>query len=435
MSTTSDEATIDHPPLLENIILHENDLTPEAKQHFSYHSEVFHALESYRHSILRENNMTPMGRHLSLSELDKLHKDFKRVLNYVGEHIEIVDCKLPSFGPLFIVGLPRTGSTLLQNLLACDPNCRTPFYTDMSIEIVPPISRTDVVEQNRRMITVQSSLQMDESFTAQRNRIAAAHPAFQIDEDYHILRQAGFFSFLTLIMSDQESNPDSWFESEKKKDYAYDYHELFLRILNSVDAPHSHWLLKTPLHTFQLDTILRHYPCAGLIMTHRCLDEVIPSFCSLGWILGEIYIGTGSQASRDVLTKRSIQFIDKAVESIMKFRMNQNNICDESQKNVFDVNYKDLMKDPIAAVRRIYDYFGLSWSDEFEMGMLDWLRNNPQGKQGRHVYSLADCGFTHEDIETRYIDYIKFFRCSPFYDTVSVNSDQCSSENNQVKQD
>ena len=424
MSTTSDEATMKHPALLDNIILHENDLTEQAKQHFSYHSEVLHAFESYRRNLLREEHMTSTGAHTSLSELDKLHKDFKQVLNYMAEHSELIDCKLPPFGPLFIVGLPRTGSTLLQNLLACDPNCRTPLYTDMSVEIVPPISRTDLVEQKRRMAIAQSSMQMDASFTTQRNRITAAHPAFPIDEDYHILRQAGFFSCCLLITSDQELNSDSWPESETKKNYAYDYHELFLRMLNSIDAPRSHWLLKTPLHSFQLDTICSRYPNAKFIMTHRRFDEVFPSFCSLVWILGEIYIGTSSQASRNVLTKRTLQYFDKAVECIMKFRVDQNDACDQSHKNVFDVYYKDLMKDPIGVVHRIYDYFGLQWSDEFEAAMLDWLRDNPQGKQGRHVYNLAECGLTCEDIETRYMDYIKFFHCSSIHDDDAAQNDQ-----------
>jgi hypothetical protein len=60
-------------------------------------------------------------------------------------------------------------------------------------------------------------------------------------------------------------------------------------------------------------------------------------------------------------------------------------------------------------VGRIYDHFGLKWSDEFEMGMKTWLRVNPQGKRGRHTYNLADFGLTHESIETRYSDYINLF--------------------------
>lgn len=412
MSTTSDEATPKQPSLLNDIILHENDLTEQAKEHFSYHSEVLNVFESYRQNILRDEHMTSMGRHITLSELDKLHTDFKQVLNYTAEHSELVACKLPSFGPLFIVGLPRTGSTVLHNLLACDPNCRTTLFTDMSIEIVPPISRTDVVGQERRGIIALSSIKMDASFTTQRNRIISAHPVFPIDEDYHILRQAGFFSFCLLATSDPELHSDSWPESDTKKNYAYDYHELFLRMLNSIDAPRSHWLLKSPLHSFQLDTISGHYPNAKFIMTHRRLDEVIPSFCSLTCILGEVYIGTNNQASRNVLKKRNLQYIDKAVECIMKFRADKNNACDQSHKNMFDVNYNDLMKDPIDVVHRIYDYFGLEWSDEFEVAMVKWLRDNPQGKQGRHVYNLAECGLTCEDIEKRYMDYIKLFHCS-----------------------
>ena len=67
------------------------------------------------------------------------------------------------------------------------------------------------------------------------------------------------------------------------------------------------------------------------------------------------------------------------------------------------------MKQPIDTVRRIYSHFGLQYSSEFEEAMNTWLHDNPQGKQGRHTYNLAEYGLKHEDIQTRYADYINLF--------------------------
>lgn len=75
----------------------------------------------------------------------------------------------------------------------------------------------------------------------------------------------------------------------------------------------------------------------------------------------------------------------------------------------FDVRYDDLIEQPINIVRSIYEHFNLPWSSEFEEAMNSWLRDNPQGKYGRHIYSLAEYGLKREDIETRYADYINLF--------------------------
>ena len=434
MSTTADQVTSEHPLLLDDTILHENDLTEQAKSCFSYHGEILRGFESYRQSILRNEYLTHASRHAVLSGLVEIHTKCKRVLNYVAEHSEILDCNLPPLGPLFIIGLPRTGTTLLHNLLACDPDCRTPLFTDMCLQIVPPISRLDLVEQKKRMAASQLSMQRDTSFTTIRSQITAAHPFFPIDEDYHILRQASFLPLFMMMTSDHDSEHDAWLLDEIKKDFAYDYHEVFLRMLNSADAPRSHWLLKTPMHCLKLDTLLQHYPNAGLIMTHRRLDEVLPSFCSLAWTLASLYLDKEDAASQNKVTTLSLQFIDKAIECIMEFRARQKCSLDQSQKNVFDVAYNDLMEQPITTVHRIYDHFGLRWSDEFEAAMRAWLRDNPQGNQGRHTYNLTKCGLTPEDIKTRYADYVNMFQCSPPADIVSANSDKFSSENEPLEQ-
>ncbi|CAF1377128.1 unnamed protein product [Rotaria sordida] len=74
---------------------------------------------------------------------------------------------------------------------------------------------------------------------------------------------------------------DKWVYDNTNKSYAYEYHEMFLRMLNSVDPPKSHWLLKWPFHSVNLDTVFARYPNAAVVMCHRRLDEVLPSFFRL----------------------------------------------------------------------------------------------------------------------------------------------------------
>ncbi|CAF1075483.1 unnamed protein product [Didymodactylos carnosus] len=271
---------------------------------------------------------------------------------------------------------------------------------------------------------------MDKLF-GRASEIASYHAIFPIEEDVYILRQAGLGTFYIAITSDEESVSDSWILNLISKNFAYDYHETFLRILNSVDAPRSHWLLKAPIHSVYLDTLLRHYPHAVLLMVHRRLDEVLPSYCQLMRYFYNLYFEESDLTGRDASTRRAIQVIDKFIKCIVEFHTRPQQLIDEPYSNIFHVLYDDLMGKQIATVRRIYDHFGLPWSEEFEAKMRIWLRDNPQGKQGRHAYSLTEFGLTREDIEQRYANYIELFlRSSPLG---VVNSDQHASNDTQVQ--
>jgi hypothetical protein len=408
---TSAEDAVDSPSLLNDIILHENDLTEQAKRQFGYHTDIFRAFELYRRSILENNRLTCVGRHLAFSTLEELHTTYKQVLNYVATNN--VSQNLPDIGPLVICGLPRTGTTLLYNLLACDPNCRAPLYTEINVQSVPPISRSNLIEHERRAKKGELSEQARQQLAGRSSALSASHPSFVIEEDSLILVQAGMIDYFSIISSEDQFEPDAWFYDDTNKDFAYDYHKMFLCMLNSIDGPRSHWLLKSPEHALFLDVFFRHYPNAAMIMVHRRLDDVLPSYCSLAWAFNGIYFDENDSTARATLTTRALQRINKLIERIVEFRTRCHPSYDPSRKNIFDVNYDDLIEQPIVTVRHIYDHFNLNWSLEFEEAMNTWLLDNPQGKQGRHSYSLTEYGLNHEDIEARYADYINLFLRSP----------------------
>ena len=412
MSTISNQTKDSKSTQANDPVLNEGDLTDEAKQGFIYHTRALDAFESYCQSILRNKYITSTGRNFFLSLFQNYHTNFKRVLNYAANHNKFLDQDLPIIGPLVISGPPRTGTTLLYNLLACDPHCRAPLYTDMCIDVVPPIPRSDFNGQKRRIDIANSSRQGDGEFSDLLSRIASSHARFAIEEDYEILRQAGYFPFFTILSDNEDSNPESWICNEISKDYVYDYHEMFLRMLSTVDKPKSHWLLKSPLHVFNLDKLFRHYPNALLIVTHRRITEVLPSLCSLSMSGAEGYFDKMHSITRDRIIKRCCQYIDTTVQCLMKFLTSQNNPVSQSKQKIFHINYEELIKNPIDVVHKIYDYFSLSWSSEIETGVRSWLLQNPSGKQGRHMYSLAEFGLNRDEIEARYAGYHKLFLTS-----------------------
>ncbi|CAF1533296.1 unnamed protein product [Adineta ricciae] len=395
--------------LLSDITLHEDDLMDEAKDQFDFHTTILNLFELNRQVVVENDQVTDIGRHLLLSKLEKAHTTFKEVLNYIVSQNVLSKCSLPEFGPIFVCGLPRTGSTLLYNLLACDPNCRAPFTTDMSGECLPPISRSNTEEHERRKSMLAQEQQFCENLLDRQSMLAASHPSYLIEEDFLILEHAGIFIPVMRISPTCRTLVDTFYYNEIYRGAVYKYHKLFLSMLNSVDKPCSHWLVKAPEHSFSLDIILRHYTKSALIMTHRKLEDVLPSHNRSAWAFENIYFDKNDQTKKDLITMNGLRYIDKMIDHIMKFRLDRIAKDEESDKNIFDVLYDDLIKEPIATVRRIYAHFGLRWTQEFETAMYTWLRDNPQGKQGRHTYNLSDIGLTREDIGSRYAPYIHLF--------------------------
>jgi hypothetical protein len=188
----------------------------------------------------------------------------------------------------------------------------------------------------------------------------------------------------------------TWFYNDTNKDFVYEYHKIFMQMLNSVDAPKSQWLLKSPYYIFNLDTLIRHYPSVSLTMTHRQLHEVVPSSIRLRPAFARIYFNSNKHDAaigRQMVVDRRLRATDIQINRIVKFRRAH------PQVPVFDVLYDDLMVKPIDTVRYIYDHFGLTWSEEFEQAMRTWLRDNPQGKQGHNTYTLEEFELTHEAID------------------------------------
>ena len=405
----SPETMINNISLLEDITLTDGELTEEAKNQFSFFKDILHAQNLNRLRIIQNHLLTPMGRHLLLSWLNTNHKNCSKVLNYVAADTEILQQSMPSTGPLIICGLPRTGSTLLYSLLACDPNSRAPLFTDMQLQCVPPISRTNLEEQKRRAHARKLTMDYRNQLVGRPNMLSEAHPICDIEEDLFILMHAGVNFFVKILSSIDEVEFNKWFYDDTNKDFAYNYHEIFLRMLNSVDSPQSHWVLKTPVHSFFLNTLTRQYQSASLIMTHRCLDEVLPSMCRLMLTFNSDYCDTSNPENQFLIRIQTIQAMEHMIDCIMRFRTREHSAEERSPKAIFDVQYEDLMKQPIVTVHKIYRHFGLNWSSEFETNMKSWLRENPQGKHGRHTYNLEQFGFTHEDIELRYADYIRMF--------------------------
>jgi hypothetical protein len=190
----------------------------------------------------------------------------------------------------------------------------------------------------------------------------------------------------------------------KDKRPVFRYERLFFTMLDAFRPVKSHWTLKAPDYAPLFPTIFEEYPDARVIVTHRNPLVTLPSICRLmeSWCIAFDQDGSFDK-------HRFAQLLQKSVETCMTVPFYYRKENSEREGQIFDCFYAELFSDPIAMVKRIYEKFGLIYTEEFEQRIKVYLKNNKQGKYGRHKYSLEEYGFTAEGVYREYQDYMDHY--------------------------
>lgn len=225
-----------------------------------------------------------------------------------------------------------------------------------------------------------------------------SHPA-EIEEDVLVL----FHSFLMEVhVFLAQKDFREWFENENNKEFAYIYHRLFFQMMNASWKPESHWVLKSPIHALYMDALLEQYPDARIVVTHRQPSVFVPS----NGKLVESYIHwfyKPNAADKVEFGRYNTDSLKLCADRILEWEKRT-----DSSK-YFNVEYNNLMKDPISLIEKLYSHFDMKTSDEFRNSIEIWLENNKQGKYGRNKYSLSEYKQTEEQINEEFSNYITEF--------------------------
>lgn len=179
----------------------------------------------------------------------------------------------------------------------------------------------------------------------------------------------------------------------------YRYYRQQLQLLGW-NYPDKHWILKASFHLLHLDALLTAFPDACIVHTHRNPLQVLPSMCSLYVIVRGIY---SDRVDLQEIGQQWLNNLAKAIEKAMKVRQTANS------EQFYDLDYQDLVSDPVGTVRRIYDYFDYSLSPELENNLKAWIANHPQHKYGAHHYTLEQFGLDAEIVNARFSNYRERF--------------------------
>jgi len=352
---------------------------------------ILEGLEVLLASYAGEARFTERGAQLAHAELVTQMANRMKVEDWLARHPELLDAPIEK--PLFVFGLPRTGTTLLINLLHSDP-ARRSFLRWEAYDPVPP-PRPEELHEGPRYQAMQDKTQMALQYMPQ---IAAIHY-----EDADSPTECQFLmtpSFCSQVYEAQADIPTyrKWF---LEADYgpAFRYHKRMLQLLQA--EAKGRWTLKNPWHPLYLDALHEVYPDAQLVMTHRDPADVLGSIGSLIKYVRAVYSDDVDLAA---IGRDFVETFRIMIERQDAFRARH------GQDAILDVQYADVMRDPIDQCRRIYDHFGEPFTPEAQSAMGGYMAANPKGKHGRHEYHLEEYGLTREGVHRTFADYIERYR-------------------------
>lgn len=292
----------------------------------------------------------------------------------------------PLIRPIYVLGLPRTGTTLLLNLLAADHRARHLRYWE---SLTPLVAAGVTRGADSPLVRQKLAIQQVHRTNLLSPNMAGIHKIEPLGaEECLWLLQNTMLSYSFPLMWHVPAYTD-WLErrSEADWDAAYRYYLATLRLIQN-DMPGDHWVLKCPLHTPRLATIARLAPEACFIQTYRNVGEVVASMCSLAYETQRI-----SSDHVDPIN------IGRTTVSTLGSWADNGMASDPGlQQRVLNIHYKSLVTQPLPTMHQIYDHFQIPWTQATEDAMQQWLDSNPQRKHGRHNYSLSDFGLTPDDV-------------------------------------
>ncbi|MGI9032732.1 MAG: sulfotransferase family protein [Acidimicrobiales bacterium] len=330
---------------------------------------------------------------------DVLHKVLLRHLRnrlYLQAHLTShPDAVVPVEAPVVITGLPRTGTTLLHNLLALDPANRVLRFWE-ALHPLPPDPARGTSEE---ALAAKAEVWLERLYALAPGFRAIHGATARGPEECDALLQNSFASqhFDDMFAATAYS---AWLSHASLAD-EYAYYAVQLGVLSGPPPGVARqWVLKSPSHLGYLDTLLATFPHAVVVHCHRHPVEAIGSYASLVEAVRGPY--TDSLALADV-GAHAIERCEVATRRALKVREGA------GPAPFVDVGYRDLVADPLAMVRRLYVHLGRELEPSTTASMATWLADNPQHKHGRHRYTLERFGLSPEVVLKGLGDYADRF--------------------------
>lgn len=333
-----------------------------------------------------ESGLTPRGRAFQRAEVKSALTGVLLTQAALTAHPEHRDVIIER--PVFVMGLPRTGTTILHRLLHADP--RTQGLELWLTQFPQPRPPRDTWESDPRYVGMQQAFSAHHADSPDFMGIHYMDAA-TVEECWRLLRQTGksnsYESTAYLPRYTEWLAQQDWTN-------AYARHRQNLQLIG-LNEPDKRWVLKNPSHMTALDALLKVYPDALVVYTHRDPVTCMASACSLAVAAtaghSDVFVGETIGRTQLDLWSRSFHAFHDARSRY-----------DDSQ--FIDVSFEELTRDPIGAVRSVYEAFGLDWSTDVARAVTATSQEAKEGKAApRHRYSMADYGLTEQHVQDAFV--------------------------------
>lgn len=342
--------------------------------------------------LQRAEGITPLARIIMRQSLLMATRHRLQREAWLKAHPQVAE--RPVHRPIFVLGFPRTGTTLLQNLLAADPRRRGLRFWELSLPIPVHEDRATDREQRRRQAAwilraaYQMAPEMSQMHYIDIDTLEECWPLFGMS--FAVLNwdlQTGLTGWGDFLMNDLDMRTP-YREYRTALQVALDRH------------PAEQLVLKCPEHLFFVDALLAAFPDACIVQTHRDPYRVIGSYSSLISLQWRNLYGHIDRPRIGAhMSARLLQGVNRAMDARRE--------ADPSR--FYDVRFGDLVHDPARVVRDIADHFELDLAPDHDEQVAAYLDTKRQDARGNHRYDPEDYGLDRAKVHARYRRYIERF--------------------------
>ena len=348
-------------------------------------------------ALQHDSQTNPLGDFFTHQNLLRLLKNRLLAEDYFKRFPEILQRDMAP--PMAVVGLARSGTTRTHRLLACDDQ----FLHLKSWESVYPAPFADSFRAKRdpRHVEIDYGLR---AVNYMMPHMKSVHPmgVDEVEEEVGLI-QHGFVTSLFAAMNIVPSY-FAWY-LEQSADASYAYMVKLLKLISwfRQDDPDKPWILKTPEHMVNFAPLMKCFPDARIVSTHRDPISVLSSLSSMGW---SALVRDYDSIDAVALGQQWKAFQDKSIENYLATR--DSGLIQDHQ--IVDLLYEDINQDWRTEIEKVYRHFNLNLSEQTLTAMEAWMASNQQNKHGKHRHHLEQFGFEAEQVEADYHRYRQRFQ-------------------------
>jgi hypothetical protein len=342
-------------------------------------------------SLRTESALNDLGESVMTDQIVGLLVNRLQIEQWYARHPEIGEQQIVA--PLFGLGLPRTGSTALSFLLACDTARRSLRTWEAGTPCPPPETATEHTDP--RIAEAQVGIDMTNEMFPD---FVGMLPTSATGPQECILIMA--MDFRSQVFEGMASIPgySSWLMSCDMEP-AYRYHRRVLQLLQW-RCPPERWWLKTPAHMHSIDALNVVYPDARFVMTHRDVGKVLPSVCAVFEALSNVLT---TKIDPVAIGIHNSDLWSYSLQKLIAFRDGGN------EDRFFDVSFAEVQQDPMTAVAKLYAELGDDLSDDARRRMQEWWAESSKERSGPHTYKAETFGLDPARIREQFAFYTDRF--------------------------